>query len=81
MHALQNLRIKDPTQNSYWVVPQGSEGPIYQTVALEPRKWDTVEHLKTEEEMALYLEARLEEVGDDAALIAKVWVILPAPKA
>ncbi len=35
------------------------------------RKWDVVEHLKTDEEMALYLEACLEEAGDDAAFIAK----------
>jgi len=35
------------------------------------RKWDSAEHLKTEEGMALYLEACLEEAGDDAAFIAK----------
>ena len=35
------------------------------------RKWDSAEHLKTDEEMALYLEACLEEAGDDAAFIAK----------
>lgn len=40
--------------------------------ALELRKWDTVEHLKTEEDMQLYLEACLEEAGDDPAFIAKV---------
>ena len=39
--------------------------------ALELRKWDTVEHLKTEEDMQLYLEACLEEAGDDPAFIAK----------
>ena len=32
------------------------------------KKWDVVEHLKSEEDMALYLEACLEE--GDAALIA-----------
>ena len=36
------------------------------------RRWDVVEHLKTEEDMALYLEAALQEAGDDAAFIAKV---------
>lgn len=36
------------------------------------RKWDVVEHLKTEEDMAAYLEAAIEEAGDDAAFIAKV---------
>jgi probable addiction module antidote protein len=40
-------------------------------MALKLRKWDTAEHLKTEEEMALYLEACLEEAGDDAAFVAK----------
>lgn len=32
------------------------------------RKWDVVDHLKTEEDMALYLEACFEE--DDPALVA-----------
>ena len=32
------------------------------------RKWDVVEHLKTDEDMAAYLEAALEE--DDPALVA-----------
>jgi len=36
------------------------------------RKWDVVEHLKTDEDMALYLEACLEEAGDDPSFIAKV---------
>jgi len=35
------------------------------------RKWDSAEHLKTEEDMALYLEACLAEAGKDAAFIAK----------
>jgi probable addiction module antidote protein len=35
------------------------------------RKWDSAEHLNTEEDRALYLEACLEEAGDDAAFIAK----------
>lgn len=34
-------------------------------------KWDSAECLKTDEDMALYLEACLEEAGDDAAFIAK----------
>lgn len=32
--------------------------------------YDTADYLKTEEDMALYLGACLEEAGDDAALIA-----------
>jgi len=35
------------------------------------KKWDSAEHLKTSEDMALYLEVCLEEAGDDAAFIAK----------
>jgi len=35
------------------------------------KKWDSAEHLKTDEDMALYLEACIEEAGDDAAFIAK----------
>ena len=41
-------------------------------VALKLGKWDVVEHLKTDEDMALYLEAAMDDAGDDAAFIAKV---------
>jgi probable addiction module antidote protein len=34
-------------------------------------QWNSAEHLKTDEDMALYLEACLQEAGDDAAFIAK----------
>jgi probable addiction module antidote protein len=40
-------------------------------MTLKLRKGESVEYLKTEEEMALYLEACIEEAGDDAAFIAK----------
>ena len=36
------------------------------------RKWDVVEHLKSDEDMALYFDAAMEDAGDDAAFIAKV---------
>lgn len=39
---------------------------------LKLRKWDVVEHLKTDEDIALYLEACLEEAGDDSTFITKV---------
>lgn len=42
-----------------------------QPMTLKLRKWDSAEHLKTEEDMAAYLEACIEEAGDDAAFIAK----------
>ena len=38
---------------------------------LKLSKWDSAEHLKTDEDMAAYLEACLQEAGDDAAFIAK----------
>ncbi len=33
--------------------------------------WDPAEHIKTPEDAALYLEAALEEAGDDPAFIAR----------
>lgn len=38
---------------------------------LKIRKWDSAEHLKTEEDIAFYFEACLQEAGDDAAFLAK----------
>lgn len=35
------------------------------------KKWDSAEHLKTDEDIAMYLDACFEEAGDDAAFIAK----------
>lgn len=40
-------------------------------VSTKLKRWDSAEHLKTDEDMALYLEACLQEAGDDAAFIAK----------
>ena len=34
------------------------------------RKWDSAEHLQTEEDVAAYFDAVLEEAGDDPAFIA-----------
>lgn len=39
--------------------------------AIKLHKWDSAEHLKTDEDMVLHLEACMEEAGDDAAFIAK----------
>ena len=36
------------------------------------RKWDSAEHLKTDEDMAAYLEACFAEAGDDPPFISKV---------
>ncbi|KAB1581163.1 addiction module antidote protein [Serratia marcescens] len=38
---------------------------------LKLRKWDSAEHLKSDEDIVAYLEACMEEAGDDAAFIAK----------
>ncbi|MDR0578869.1 MAG: putative addiction module antidote protein [Candidatus Accumulibacter sp.] len=38
---------------------------------LKMRRWNSAEHLKTEEDIRLYLEACLDEAGDDPAFIAK----------
>jgi len=35
------------------------------------RPWDSAEHLKTDEDIAAYLDAALEEAGEDTAFIAK----------
>ena len=35
------------------------------------KEWDILDHLKTEEDIALYLEACFEDAGDDANFIAK----------
>ena len=38
-------------------------------MAIKTTRWDSAEHLKTEEDIRLYLEACLEEAGDDPAFI------------
>jgi probable addiction module antidote protein len=40
-------------------------------MALKTSKWDSAEHLQSREDIAFYLEACLEEAGDDAAFITK----------
>lgn len=40
-------------------------------MALKLRKWDSAEHLQTPDDVAEYLDACMEEAGDDAAFIAK----------
>ncbi len=38
-------------------------------MAISTTRWDSAEHLKTEEDIECYLEACLEETGDDPAFI------------
>jgi probable addiction module antidote protein len=40
-------------------------------MTIKLRKWDSAEHLKTDEDMVMYLDACIAEAGDDAAFIAK----------
>ena len=40
-------------------------------MSLKLKKWDVAEHLHSEADMALYLEACLIEAGNDAAFIAQ----------
>ncbi|MDR1311853.1 MAG: putative addiction module antidote protein [Burkholderiaceae bacterium] len=44
------------------------------------RKWDSAEHLRTDEDICLYLEACFEEAGDDPAFIAKALGIASRAK-
>jgi probable addiction module antidote protein len=44
------------------------------------RKWDSTEHLQTEQDMALYLEACIETAGDDSAFIAKALGVIAKAK-
>ena len=39
-------------------------------------RWDSAEHLKTEEDIQLYLEACLEEAGDDPAFIVHALAVV-----
>lgn len=39
-------------------------------------RWDSAEYLKTEEDVRLYLEACLEEAGDDPIFIAHALSII-----
>ena len=43
--------------------------------------YDVADHLRTREEMALYLEACLAEANGDATSLPKPWATLLGPKA
>lgn len=40
-------------------------------MTIKLRKWDSAEHLETEQDMQAYLQACIEESNNDAAFIAK----------
>ncbi|MCP5356930.1 MAG: putative addiction module antidote protein [Pseudomonadales bacterium] len=41
-------------------------------MVVKTRPWDTAEHLKTDEDIRLYLAACMEEAGDDPAFLLQV---------
>lgn len=46
------------------------------TTPIQLRRWDSAEHLQTEEDCAMYFELCLEEAGTDAAFIAKALGVI-----
>ncbi len=49
-------------------------------MALITSRWDSAEHLKTEEDIQLYLEACLEEAGDDPNAIIHAFSVIARAK-
>ena len=49
-------------------------------MAINTIRWNSAEHLKTEEDMQLYLEACLEEADDDPALIVHALGVIARAK-
>jgi probable addiction module antidote protein len=49
-------------------------------MAISTTRWDSAEHLKTEEDIQLYLEACLSEAGDDPALIIHAFGVIARAK-
>ena len=45
-------------------------------MTISTRRWDSAEHLKTEEDIQFYLEACLEEAGDDPAFILQAFNVI-----
>ena len=49
-------------------------------MAIKTTRWDSAEHLKTEEDIQLYLEACLEESDDDPTLIVHALGVIARAK-
>lgn len=47
---------------------------------LKTTRWDSAEHLKTDEDMVAYIDACLEEAGEDAAYIAHALGVVARAK-
>jgi probable addiction module antidote protein len=49
-------------------------------MAIKTTRWDSAEHLQTEEDIKFYLEACLEEAGDDPAFIVHALGVVARAK-
>ncbi len=49
-------------------------------MTVKTTRWDSAEHLKTDEDIQLYLEACLEEAGDDPAFIIHALGVIARAK-
>jgi len=49
-------------------------------MAIKTMRWDCSEHLKTDEDIQLYLEACIEEAGDDPAFIIHALGVIAKAK-
>ncbi len=49
-------------------------------MAIKTTRWDSAEHLRTEEDIQLYLEACLEDAGDDPAFIVHALGVVARAK-
>jgi len=49
-------------------------------MAISTTRWDSAEYLKTEEDIQLYLEACLEEAGDDSSFIVHALGVVARAK-
>jgi probable addiction module antidote protein len=49
-------------------------------MTINTTRWDSAEHLKTEEDIQLYMEACLEEAGDDPSFIVHALGVIARAK-
>lgn len=49
-------------------------------MGIKTTRWDSAEHLKTDEDIQLYLEACIEEAGDDPAFIVHALGVIARAK-
>jgi len=49
-------------------------------MGIKTKRWDSAEHLETEEDIQLYLDACIEEAGDDPAFIVHALSVIARAK-